>query len=112
MTEDGPPLLWSAEEPNLYVLVLVLLKGTDQVIEAESCQVRPPSKGSLCAVNIGILLGRCSSNKLKPAPKLKGGKPMSLLTVTFESRRSENVTVAMLNSRKGGSARCYIDFGR
>lgn len=39
MAEDEPPLLWSAEEPNLYVLVLSLLDGSDQLLESESCQV-------------------------------------------------------------------------
>ena len=36
----SPPALWSAEEPNLYVLVLVLQSQDGIVIEAESTQVR------------------------------------------------------------------------
>ena len=39
MMTDEPPLLWSAEEPNLYVLVLSLLDKQKNLIEAESCQV-------------------------------------------------------------------------
>ena len=35
----GPPLLWSAEEPHLYVLVLSVLTDSGDVIEAESTQV-------------------------------------------------------------------------
>lgn len=35
----SPPALWSAEEPNLYVLVLVLQSQDGSVIEAESTQV-------------------------------------------------------------------------
>ena len=50
MMEDGePPLLWSAEEPNLYVLVLSLLDDKGQLVEAESCQVRiPTTNNRLC----------------------------------------------------------------
>ena len=33
------PRLWSAEEPNLYILVLSLLSPQGDVIEAESTQV-------------------------------------------------------------------------
>lgn len=39
MMTDEAPLLWSAEEPNLYVLVLSLLDKQKTLIEAESCQV-------------------------------------------------------------------------
>ena len=39
MMADEPPLLWSAEEPNLYVLVLSLLDKQKKLIESESCQV-------------------------------------------------------------------------
>ena len=35
----SPPALWSAEEPSLYVLVLVLQSPDGSVIEAESTQV-------------------------------------------------------------------------
>lgn len=35
-----PPLLWSAEQPNLYVLVLQLTAADGTVVEVESCQVR------------------------------------------------------------------------
>ena len=46
MMEQGeqkqPPLLWSAEEPHLYVLVLSVLSPSGEVIEAESTQVCPP----------------------------------------------------------------------
>ena len=38
---NGPPLLWSAEEPHLYVLVLSVLTSSGDVIEAESTQVLP-----------------------------------------------------------------------
>ena len=34
------PALWSAEAPNLYVLVLTLLGRDDAHIESESCQAR------------------------------------------------------------------------
>lgn len=40
MQGEEPPQLWSAEEPNLYVLVLSLLDGEKKLLEAESCQVR------------------------------------------------------------------------
>lgn len=40
MMEGEPPQLWSAEEPNLYVLVLSLLDKGGKLLEAESCQVR------------------------------------------------------------------------
>lgn len=33
------PALWSAEEPNLYILVLTLLSPDGSHIESESCQV-------------------------------------------------------------------------
>ena len=33
------PQLWSAEEPNLYILVLSLYDEADNLLEAESCQV-------------------------------------------------------------------------
>ena len=36
---SSPPALWSAEEPNLYVLVLVLQSQDGSIIEAESTQV-------------------------------------------------------------------------
>ena len=36
---EGAPLLWSAEEPHLYVLVLSVLTSSGDVIEAESTQV-------------------------------------------------------------------------
>lgn len=36
---ESPPLLWSAEEPHLYVLVLSVLTPAGNVIEAESTQV-------------------------------------------------------------------------
>lgn len=36
---DGPQL-WSAEAPNIYVLVLDVVDGEGQVLERESCQVR------------------------------------------------------------------------
>ena len=43
------PALWSAEAPNLYVLVLTLLGRDGAHIESESCQARcccePTSKG-------------------------------------------------------------------
>ena len=49
MMEDGEqPLLWSAEEPNLYVLVLSLLDDAGQLVEAESCQVRIPGLVTGC----------------------------------------------------------------
>ena len=38
---DHEPRLWSAEEPNLYILVLSLYDSSDQLLEAESCQVAP-----------------------------------------------------------------------
>ena len=40
------PALWSAEAPNLYVLVLTLLGQDDAHIESESCQAR-----CCCATN-------------------------------------------------------------
>ena len=40
MSQELPPALWSAEEPNLYVLVLTLLKGKNKtVLEAEASLV-------------------------------------------------------------------------
>ncbi|KAK9808191.1 hypothetical protein WJX73_006921 [Symbiochloris irregularis] len=36
---NQPPLLWSAEEPHLYVLVLSVLSPSGEVIEAESTQI-------------------------------------------------------------------------
>ena len=35
-----PPALWSAEEPNLYLLVLALKGRQGEVLEYEACQVR------------------------------------------------------------------------
>ena len=37
--EPTGPALWSAEEPNLYILVLSLLAPDGSHIESESCQV-------------------------------------------------------------------------
>ena len=34
------PALWSAEEPNLYILVLSLIAPDGSHVESESCQVR------------------------------------------------------------------------
>ena len=34
------PALWSAEEPNLYILVLSLMAPDGSHVESESCQVR------------------------------------------------------------------------
>lgn len=39
MMEGEPPLLWSAEEPHLYALVISLLDKEKTLLEAESCQV-------------------------------------------------------------------------
>ncbi len=42
MMEQGSsgPALWSAEEPNLYILVLSLIAPNGSHVESESCQVR------------------------------------------------------------------------
>ncbi len=42
MMEQGSsgPALWSAEEPNLYILVLSLIAPDGSHVESESCQVR------------------------------------------------------------------------
>lgn len=36
---QGEPQLWSAEAPYLYVLVLEVVDGSEEVLERESCQV-------------------------------------------------------------------------
>ena len=36
---DAGPALWSAEEPNLYILVLSLIAPDGSHVESESCQV-------------------------------------------------------------------------
>lgn len=36
----GPPRLWSAEDPALYILVISLITPEGQTLECESCQVR------------------------------------------------------------------------
>lgn len=38
-SSGGLPLLWSSEEPNLYVLVLTLVDKDGQHLESESAQV-------------------------------------------------------------------------
>ena len=52
LAEGTPaPRLWSAEEPNLYILVLSLLGPQGDVIEAESAQVHPwsaPEAAPVC----------------------------------------------------------------
>ena len=51
MLEGGQaPELWSAEEPNLYVLVLSLLDEAGGLIESESCQVPPSCKWRILVV--------------------------------------------------------------
>lgn len=42
MGQQNPtgPALWSAEEPNLYILVLSLLNPDGAHVESESCQVQ------------------------------------------------------------------------
>lgn len=37
---EAGPALWSAEEPNLYILVLSLIAPDGSHVESESCQVR------------------------------------------------------------------------
>jgi len=39
MMEGEPPLLWSAEEANLYILTLTLVDNKGRPVESESCQV-------------------------------------------------------------------------
>lgn len=41
---DAGPALWSAEEPNLYILVLSLIAPDGSHVESESCQVRSPKE--------------------------------------------------------------------
>ena len=40
MKGGAGPALWSAEEPNLYILVLSLIAPDGSHVESESCQVR------------------------------------------------------------------------
>lgn len=42
MDSGGGLHLWSAEEPNLYILVLKLYNKEGHFLESESCQVAPP----------------------------------------------------------------------
>ena len=39
---EAGPALWSAEEPNLYILVLSLIAPDGSHVESESCQVHTP----------------------------------------------------------------------
>lgn len=41
LESGGKVQLWSAEEPNLYILVLKLYNNEGQLLESESCQVAP-----------------------------------------------------------------------
>jgi hypothetical protein len=61
------PKLWSAEEPNLYVLVLELRTAAQQLIEVEACQVRV---GSAAVVGSGTTC---------PAADQGGGLPGEVL---------------------------------
>lgn len=50
---EAGPALWSAEEPNLYILVLSLIAPDGSHMESESCQVhtqtdKPKSEELVC----------------------------------------------------------------
>lgn len=51
------PALWSAEEPNLYILVLSLIAPDGSHVESESCQVRKLQQQTLlsfCEVQMAL----------------------------------------------------------
>lgn len=56
-SHGGMPLLWSAEEPNLYVLVLTLVDKDGEHLESESAQVR--STHCLCCCQEGSSQSAC-----------------------------------------------------
>lgn len=51
---DAGPALWSAEEPNLYILVLSLIAPDGSHVESESCQVRSPKQKNQKAIHMHI----------------------------------------------------------
>ena len=68
---QGPlPALWSAEEPNLYYLVLTLRAKDGSIIECESCQVRQLISSMLLSVSNAVLIMNTSVWNLQAEPCL------------------------------------------